>query len=423
MFSANRRFRRVRKLALLFCSALVWNLSEAADISLREAVALTLERNPQLAAFAHESEASRQHSITRAASPPIILQADFENFAGTGTLSGTDALEATLQISKVFELGGKPQHRVELGEQELAGVEARQRAVRADVVAEAARRFLHLLSDQLNLEVTRLAARLAEQARDVVQARIREGAISTMFLNRAEIELARARIDQEHAEHELAAARIALSVMWDDRNPSFARASGDLFAFANVEAVETYLARLDENPGLLAFATQERVAAAKQRLAESRRSPDLTISAGVRRLEAFEENALVAGFSLPIGMRSRAESELRAARAESEQLRLDATARRLELHSLLFSRYQELLHARTEANALHFEITPQALKMVEAASDGYRQGRYSLVELIDAQKTLAEIERDSIRAALEFHSNLIEIERATGVAVHTFADR
>lgn len=423
MSSTIRRCLRVRVLVLLFCPALAWNSAYAADITLREVVALTLERNPRLATFAHESEASRQHSIARAASPPLLLQAEFENFAGTGELSGTDALETTLQLSKVLELGGKAQQRAELGTQELADIEMRQRALRADIVAEAGRRFLHLLSDQLNLEVTQRATRLAEQARDAVHARIREGAISTIFLHRAEIELARTRIEEEHAEHELAASRVALSVMWDDSKAGFDRASGDLFAFAIVEAADAYLARLDENPDLLAFATQERVAAAKQRLAESQRSPDLTISAGVRRLEAFGENALVAGFSLPMGTRSRAEPELRAARAELEQLRLDARTRRLELHSLLFGRYQELLHARTEANALHTEITPQARKMVEAASDGYRQGRYSLVELIDAQRTLAQVERDSIRAALDFHTNLIEIERATGVAVHTFADR
>jgi cobalt-zinc-cadmium efflux system outer membrane protein len=151
--------------------------------------------------------------------------------------------------------------------------------------------------------------------------------------------------------------------------------------------------------------------------------PNVTFSAGVRRLEGIDDQAFVASFSVPLGTRNRAIPEIQATRAEREQLRLTASARRLELHSLLFSLYQEVLHARTEATALHVEIRPQAERMVETTAEGYRLGRYSLVELIDAQRALIEIEQDSIRAAVEFHTNLIEIERATGVGVQTLAPR
>lgn len=423
MWFVDCRSGRARLVALLSSPLLIWNGVNAADLTLREVVALTSERNPQLASFAHESEAVRQRSFARAATPPISIEGELENFAGTGEVSGVRALETTLQLSKVFELGGKAELRSALGTAEIDNVEVRQRAARADVIAEAARRFLHVLSDQAQLDVTRRAAQLAEQGRDVVRARIREGAISTVFLNRAEIEVARARIAHEHAEHELAASRVALSVMWGDTTPSFDRATGDLFAFANTESVESYLARLEQNPDVLRFASEERMLEARRRLAESQRAPNVTLSAGVRRLEALDDEALVASFSWPIGARSRAEPELRAAQAEGEQLRLNVRGHRLELHSVLFGLYQELLHARTEADVLRDDIRPQAQTVVETTTAGYRLGRYSLVELIDAQQALIEVERDSIRAALEFHNNLIEIERATGVGVHTPVDR
>lgn len=415
------RLWRARLLALLLIQSLALTAAKAADLTLREAVALTSERSPQLRAFPHESDAARQQSKVQSAPPPWTFEGEFENFAGTGDVSGTRALETTLQLSRVIELGGKADLRGAVGAESLANVAARQRAARADVLAEAARRFLHVLSDQEQLEVTRRATQLAQQARDVVEVRIREGAISTVFLNRAEIELARARIDAEHAEHELAASRVALSIMWGDATPSFDRVSGELFAFPDVETLDSYTARLDQNPDLLQVASEARVLDARRKLAEAQRSPNIAFSAGVRRLEALDDAALVAGFSIPLGSRSRAEPEILATRAESEQLRLGMDARRLELHSTLYGLYQELLHARTEANSLHTDIRPQAQKMVETTADGYRQGRYSLVELIDAQRALVAIERDSIRAALEFHKNLIEIERATGVGVHTIA--
>jgi cobalt-zinc-cadmium efflux system outer membrane protein len=415
-------FGRRRMFALLSC--LIGSLAaDAADLTLREVIALTQERNPQLAAFSFQSEATRQQSVSRSFSPAASVDVQLENFAGSGDLAAARALETTLQVSKVIELGGKARVRSELGTAELDGVDAQQRRTRADVIAEAARRFLHVLSDQAHLEVTRRATQLFEQARDVVQARIREGAISPVFLNRAEIALARAEIAQEHAEHELAASRVALAIMWADTDAQFDRVAGDLFSFPTIEALEAYSTRLDASPELLKFASEQRVLEARQRLADAQRKPNVTVTAGVRRLEGFDDQALVAGFSIPIGTRRRAEPEIRSARAESEQLRLSTSARRLELHALLFSLYQEISHARTEANALHTDIRPQAENMVETTAEGYRLGRYSLVELIDAQRALIEIEQDSIRAALEFHTNLIEIERATGVAVHTLATR
>jgi outer membrane protein, heavy metal efflux system len=419
----DRAVARATVLALALTACLVPAAGIAAELTLREALALTQERNPALAAFTHESEALRQSALARTFSPPLSLESDFENFAGSGNFSGTQSLEATVQLSKVVELGGKRQWRENLGAAELDRATARQQSTRADILALTAQRFLHVLSDQAQLEVTRRATGLAERARGVVQARIREGAISTVYLNRAEIELARARIAEEHAEHELAASRVALAILWADTTPGFERAGGDLFALPALEPLDQYLARLERNPELVAFATAERVLDARRRLAEAGRTPDLTLSAGVRHLQGFGENALVAGFSIPIGTRARALPEVRATTAEGAKLALDGATRRLELHSVLFGLYQEALHARTEANALHAEIRPQAQKMVETTSDGYAQGRYSLVELIDAQQALIEVERDSIRAALEFHNNLVEIERVTGVGLHTFGDR
>lgn len=410
----NFRVGRARVFAFLICHAFGWSAASAAELTLREAVVLTSERNPQLRAFGFESEAMRQHGLVRAMAPPLSVDVQLENFAGSGEVSGVKALETTLQLSKVVELGGKAQRRSELGAAELESLAGRQAALRADLAAETARRFVHVLADQAQLDVRSRASVLAERARDAVEARIREGAISSVFLHRAEIELARARIEQEHAEHELAASRTALAVMWGDEEARFERAVGDLFEFPDIEPLERYVARLDGNPDLLQFAAEQRAIDARQRLAESARAPNVTFSAGVRRLEASDDQAFVAGFSVPFGARKRTVPELRAAAAERERLSFNAAAHRLDLHARLFGFYQEILHARMEANVLRTDIRPQAQRMVETTTEGYRQGRYSLVELIDAQRSLLEIERDAVRAAREFHANLIEIERATG---------
>jgi cobalt-zinc-cadmium efflux system outer membrane protein len=392
-------------------------------LSLSDAIALATQHNPDIAAFSFQAEEARQQAAAQALPPGTAFEAQFENFAGTGDVSGARAIETTLQLSHVVELGGKAQRRRQFGDEQVARVDVLQQARRADILAEVARRFIHVLSDQEQMAATGRATKLAEQARDVVQERIRAGAASPVLLSRSEITLARARIEQEHAQHELMSSRMALTSLWGDGEGRIAAARGDLFSFPSIEPLDAYAQRLAKNPDLLKFAAEGRVLDARMRLAEAQRSPNVTVSAGVRRLEGLNDQAFVAGFAIPLGAARRAQPELLAVQAEREQVRLSEQSRTWELKATLFALYQEVLHTRTEAQALQNEIRPQAENMLQTSDAGYRAGRFSFLELADAQRQLLEIERDAIRAAAEFHTHLVEIERVTGVAVHAIAQR
>jgi cobalt-zinc-cadmium efflux system outer membrane protein len=419
----NTRLRGVCAIVLLCTIAPVSHSAESQALTLSDALKLVSTRNPDLLGLRPEAEALRQQATVDALGPAMTVDAQFENFAGTGNASATRSLESTLQLSRAIELGDKTLLRRRIGDTALEHLDAKQRAKRADVLAQVARRFVHVLSDQEQLAATRRATQLAEQARSVVQQRIKAGAASPVFLSRAEIALARAKIELEHAEHELATSRVALAVLWGDPEPKFGEVRGELFNLPQIESLDAYVERLTSSPEVLKFATEARVLEARSRLAQAHRRPNVTISAGVRRLEAFDDQAFVAGFSIPLGSKRRAEGELLSLAAQREQLELSATSHRLELRATLFGLYQEILHRRTEADALEKSIRPQAEQMVQVTRQGYEAGRFSLLELADAQSQLLEIERDAIRAAAEFHSQLIEIERLTGVAIPTLEDR
>jgi cobalt-zinc-cadmium efflux system outer membrane protein len=393
------------------------------SLTLSEALTLTTQRNPTLLGFGAQQENARQLAVARNLPPPMSIQVELENFAGSGAASSTSTLETTLQLSRSIELGNRAQLRRGFGESELAHLEARQQTRRAEVLAEAARRFVHVLSDQAQLQATQRATELAAQARDLVQQRIRAGAASPVFGSRAEITLARARITQEHAEHELASSRVALSALWGESDPAFTLARGNLFDFPAIEGLAAYLQRLEANPEVLGFAAEARVLEARLQLTQAQRLPSISLSAGVRRLEALDDQAFIAGFAMPLGSKRRAEPEIRALRAERESLTSTSQSRILELKATLFALYQEILHARTEAQTLQTQIRPQAQQMVRTTDEGYRAGRFSLIELADARGQLLEIEQEAIRAAAKFHTDLIEIERLTGVAVHELGER
>ena len=81
------------------------------------------------------------------------------------------------------------------------------------------------------------------------------------------------------------------------------------------------------------------------------------------------------------------------------------------------------VHARTDAQSLREKVRPQAESMMQTTAEGYRAGRFSLLELADAQIQLIELEREAIRAAAQFHTLTIDIKRVTGEPIIALSTR
>lgn len=425
----NRSLRALRARALLFAllasaaAITAGSATEREPLTLARAIELASTHGPAVASLTAERESLARRGEADALPPSAVIESDFENFAGTGSASGTSLLEATVRLSRVLELGGKADMRRAVGSAELEHLTADQQVRRTELAAEVSRRFIHVLSDQAMLVTARRATELARTARDVARERVSAGAASPATLGRADIALARAEIAQEHAEHELTSSRVKLSVLWGDTAASYPQAAGDLFELAELDSFDMYRDRLNANPELARLASEVQAQEARIKLAQAQRLPDVSVSAGVRRLETFDDQALVASFAVPLGTRRRAELQERAARADRNRIEWDRETRRLELHAALFELYQEILHARTEAASLHERIRPQAEAMLATMSEGYHAGRFSLLELADAQLQLIEVERDAIRAAAQFHTLMVEIQRAIGAPIQTLAPR
>ena len=401
---------------LMFVS--IWPCVAAGQsaLSLTEAIELTRLHHPSSAGFEAESTAAQLEAEFSALPPGFALETELENFAGSGSVSGVRALETTVRLATTLELGGKRQLRRHVGDAQIDRLSADQAVRRLDLSAEVARRFIHVLSDQELLTTTQRATELARSTRDVVKQRVEAGAASPAMLSRAEIALARAGIEYEHAEHELMSSRVKLTSMWGDAEAKFSSAQGRLFTLPDLESFDAYRTRLQANPELLRFDSDARLQDAKMQLATAKRLPDIDVGAGVRRLETMDDQAFVASFSVPLGTRRRADLERRATQAERTRIEQERKAQAVELQATLFDLYQELVHARTEAEALRTTIQPQAAAMLRTTDEGFRAGRFSQLELADAQRELLDIERNAVESAAKFHTLLVEIHRVTGAA-------
>ncbi len=377
------------------------------------AVTRALAARPELRAYATRREVEAARRTQAELRPPLEIGAELENVLGTGDVSGFKEAELTLAIGTTWERGDKLAARVAVAEAALVAIDADERLTVLELSAETGRRFVMLAAEQERLSLAERAAIQAAAVRDAVALRVRAAQSPRSESLNAEIQLSTAMLARGDAERDLAAAQARLGEQWGDP-AARPRASMALYEMPRPVGVAELESRLERLPELEQFASEARVREAEIRLAQAQATTDWSWSAGVRRLEGIDDQALVFGFSLPLGTAKRAEPFVREARAKLALIDAGREATLLRLRTLLRAELEQLESARAAEHAIRDHQLPQAQEVVQLTLAGYRLGRFPYRELALAQQQAFEFELRRLDAALSYHLSRVELERLIG---------
>ncbi len=73
--------------------------------------------------------------------------------------------------------------------------------------------------------------------------------------------------------------------------------------------------------------------------------------------------------------------------------------------------------AYNEAQALKNEVLREAESAYESIFEGYREGKFSLLDVLDAQRTVFDADSQYVQALKSYHFSLADVERLTGTPV------
>lgn len=411
-FTANGR---IALAALLTLGSVAAHAGEA-PLTLREALSRTLQSNPDLAAYQYVLKAQDGRITQSGLRPNPRLSAELENVFGTGPTQGFDAAEVTIGLSQLIELGGLRDKRVASARLEREGLEVEGHIVRLDQLAQTARRFVSLVSQQEEHRLTHLAVELADKTAAAVKRRVDAAKSPEAELDRAAVALERARIADEHAEHELLAARSDLAASWGAATPDFTVAAADLYALPEVASYPELLSALERMPDLTRYLSEARLRESEITLALASRSPGIEIGAGLRRQQETRDTALVFSVGIPLPFSDRNQGSIAAAQALKDGAQAQRAAAMVKARAQLFRNHRELLDQRQQVSALRERALPRMEAALQKTEYAYERGRYSYLELVDAQRELLAVRAGLIEAATAYHLTLIEIERLTGLA-------
>lgn len=406
----------------LICLLLAIGNSAAAEsnvenaIDFDQAIANTLRSNPTLLSLGYQIEAQQGRILQSDIRPRIQLGVEVENAAGTGQFSGVDNTEATISLTWSLERG-KRAHRVDVARAGLSLLESEVELQRLDFAADTAQYFLAALEQQAQVELADEAVALAANTVAAVDKRVRAGRSARADLARAEVDLSRLQLEREDLEHELQASIRRLAAQWGDTSPAFTSVRGNLANLPEPDSFADLLARVEQSPNQRRLLSERRLREAELRRVKASARPDWRVTAGVRHLQQTDDQALVAGITIPLGANKRNEGNIAAARADLARSDAERVASQVQIETRLFALYEELKHSLHRATTLRDEILPRVETVLVETRRAYEMGRYSYFELRAAQDDALRARTEAAVALIDAHRNVLDIEALTGAAL------
>jgi cobalt-zinc-cadmium efflux system outer membrane protein len=387
---------------------------EGKPLNLATALAIALEKSPVLSSFSWDIRAAEARIIQAKLVPNPEISLEGEDFTRADVRSATESMQNTLELSQLIELGGKRNSRVREAQFDREASEWDYQVKRLEVLKLTSLAFIDVLSAQRNVQLAEENVELTEAAVPVTQKRVEAGKASDVELLRTNTAVATARIRLTEVRRDLETARVNLAAQWGAKKATFPSVTGNLDQLRPIPSLESLKAKLQKNPDLRRWTTEHQKREATLNLARAEANPDLTLRAGPRLLGASHADlTLVAGFSIPLPLWNRNQGKIAEAEANISKAADERAAAEARAYAELNEGYQTLARATEEVQILRETVLPGAKNAVDQITDGYAAGRFSQLDVLDAQRTYNESQAEYVKALADFQKAQAQIDALT----------
>ena len=386
-------------------------------LTLSQALSRAVASSPALAASDREIAAAGGRSVQAGVFPNPELSFELDGAFGSKAKRNLDAAETTLQISRLFELGGKREARMAVAAAEIDAARWVRAATRLQTLAETAEAFARTLGAQARVRELEDQVADLDRLTPLLRKRVEAGASSSAEISRGRVATETTRVDLAKARAAFQASRRELSVLIGDTTPAFATVGGDLRRIGAPPSFDALMSSALQTPQLTRFTAVKAQRRALLAVAQAKAVPDITAGVGWRHYREDRSNAAMASLSVPLPLFDRNQGGVIEAGETLAKTEAERAAARRALTALVGAGYEALRGAYDEARLTRANVIPLAREAYDEVRSGYAEGRYSLLELLEARAALSEASLKEIDALVSFHSSLASLEGLTGSAL------
>ena len=244
-----------------------------------------------------------------------------------------------------------------------------------------------------------------------------EGFIARTEMLHAQVALAQADRELKSSRRDTDLSRIALANILASDN--YVKPTTPLFLIQAVDPAESFVSQARNNhPALEQLQAVRQKAGENLRAAKSELYPQVYLF-GTRELYENDLTVLEPSWAVGAGInftifdgRARA-NRILAARKLEDQVDLQRLKVARDLETLVLSRYQELMKAREQFDALQASLD-LAEENLRARIRSFEEGLATSLDVVDAQLSLSSIKVERMRSAYDFDVALAQLLEACG---------
>jgi cobalt-zinc-cadmium efflux system outer membrane protein len=382
-------------------------------LTLPQALQRAASSSPRLTAADRTIAMTEGRRTQAGALPNPTLGFDVDNWAPGGTVP-EQPVQTTLLLSQLIELGGKRDARVAaaLGDYDNARLE--REAARLELFSETTIAFVNALAAQRRIALLDRHVAAFDRQVPLMQRRVDAGASSPADVTRVQTASGFIQLERERSRLALAQARRELAILMGTDSPDFKAVAGDFGRLNRPAPFATIVHAIEENPQLTRWTAIRARRDADLLSARLKAVPDVTASVGWRRYGDTPENALRLGISLPIPVLDQNRGGIREAQEAARRTEAERAINRQTLISVVGKAYDAAQSALTQIDLLRRVVLPAARRTLSTIEEGYDQGRFTALEIVDAYQRVADAELMEHDALTSLHVSLATIEGLTG---------
>ena len=400
----------LRIVALVVPFACASHALAAEWLGLREVLRYVEDASPEMASAAQLRAGAQAETLTARAYP----NPDLEIGGGTwrSRIGGATGSASTVGFAQLLELPSVRGARAEASEAGLSVASAQVAAVRLAVGYQARAAFYELLRRQEEERLAVESVKLLAEIQGKVETRVAVGEAPRFEAVRAEAKTLAAQNTAAAAALRVDEARAVLRRLGGNSLPAVFRARGALPPHVEAPPLAVLVPQvLEAHPQLKAAAAETERARSRLELERALRNPQPTVRA-IGSSDPESRHAMV-GISIPLPLWSRREGPIAQAQAGIGYAAAQVEAQRAQLLRELDSAYARQGVTQRQISTFERSLLRSAEEGLRVAEAAYRAGERSLLEVLDAQRTLRSVRVDYNQALFDRNAAWLDIERLT----------
>lgn len=411
------RFRSFGFLLALFLAAAMCAAAQTiAPLTMQQAVAMALAKNPNLISARQNVSATREEEVTAG-----LRQNPSFTFSGSDVSlpanNPASPYSYSANVSRLFERGQKRRWRLSIARDTTAVTQSQYKDTERQTILQVREAFTNMLAAKAALQIANDNLTSYRKTVDLTRARLNAGDISKTDFERIDLQQAEFESDFENAKLNLIQASDQLQVLLGIQKPS---QTFDITGALTPPNLTVTLPQLEQEalaarPDYLAAVQSVRLADANVKMADANGTVDPTLGGEYERSGTYNS----AGFqvSIPLRIFDRNQGEKKRTKYAAEASRSAEIAARNQVISDVEQAWAAYRSALNQAHRYHGHYLDEATHVRNNLEYSYRHGGASLLDYLDALRDYRQINLDALNTDQQVWTSLDQLSYAAATEI------